>query len=164
MLGNASRGGAKGNENADGLILRTRQLTVYFRSRGIFLRSLTQFLNCAFSWIIKDTWCLAVWAAMISLYFRSEQFTMTEPLKAGSLPWADAWFHIFSLFQTLYGNCYCLTHIVRQAVPALGCLLTKPFFFLLPSIACVYNKICFFFFFFGMETCTHIGQKLWFSC
>lgn len=49
MLGNAFRGGAKENENADGLILRTRQLTVYFRSRGIFLRSLTQFLNCAFS-------------------------------------------------------------------------------------------------------------------
>lgn len=54
---------------------------------------------------------------------------MTEPLKAGSLPRADAWVHIFSLSQTLHGNCYCLMHIMRRAVPVLGCLLTKPFFF-----------------------------------
>lgn len=25
------------------------------------------------------------------------------------------------------GNCYCLTHMMRQAVPVWGCLLTKPF-------------------------------------
>lgn len=120
------------------MILKTSELTVYFRSRDIFLCIMTQFLNFAFKWASKNIWCLAVWCAVI--------VWNSTP---SDIKWQSLWRWLFFPIQTLRSmflasvdganaGGYCSRHIMKLMFPLCSCLLAVFCLFvcLLLSIIC----------------------------
>lgn len=123
------------------MILKTSELTVYFRSRDIFLCIMTQFLNFAFKWASKNIWCLAVWCAVI--------VWNSTP---SDIKWQSLWRWLFFPIQTLRSmflasvdganaGGYCSRHIMKLMFPLCCCLLAV-FFCLFTFINYLYSTMC----------------------